>query len=76
MITRNELLEPDGRRIAITLSDDYRAVDGVYFPSTIDVFFPTESTRMVFELRNIRMNTELPDEVFNIRERIRELNLD
>ncbi|MCH7910053.1 MAG: hypothetical protein IIB38_10595 [Candidatus Hydrogenedentes bacterium] len=76
VITRNELLEPDGRRIAITLSDDYRAIDGIYFPSTINVFFPTESTRMIFELRNIRMNTEIPDEVFNIRERIRELNLD
>ena len=76
VITRSELLEPDGQRIAITLSDDYRAIDGIYFPSKVDVFFPTESTRMIFELRNIRMNTELPDEVFNIRERIRELNLD
>lgn len=76
VIIRNELLEPDGERIAITLSSDYRTFDGVHFPSTVDVFFPTEMTRMIFELRNVRMNVELPDEAFDIRERIRELNLD
>ena len=76
VIIRNELLEPDGQRIAITLSSDYRAFDGVYFPSKVDVFFPTQTTRMIFELRNIRLNGKFPDEIFNIRERIRELNLD
>jgi hypothetical protein len=65
----------DGKRIAITEAAKYSTLDGVLFPTQVDAFFPTEETRMTFVMRNIRLNTGLDDSYFDIRTRVRELDL-
>lgn len=74
VMLRNERLE-SGRTVAITTLDNYRVLGETVFPATVSAYFPTEATRMTFEMRNIRINTELPDEKFDIEARARELNL-
>lgn len=76
VVLRNELFDDDGALLAVTMSGDHHALDGIYFPARVDAYFPTESTRMTFEMRNIRLNVEIDDEFFDIRSRILELNLD
>lgn len=75
VIVRNVRLSEDGRVLAHTESSDYRELEGVLFPAVVDAWFPTEETRMRFEMRNIRLNVDLPDEEFNVRARAAELGL-
>ncbi|MCC6491376.1 MAG: hypothetical protein IT364_28055 [Candidatus Hydrogenedentes bacterium] len=67
VIVENERLSEDGITLALSTFADYQVVNGVRFPSKIDVTFPTESTRMTFEMRNIRVNTDqVNDTLFTI----------
>lgn len=75
VIVRNVFQGDTGDVIAITESGAYRDHDGILFPARVEAFFPTEATRMTFEMRNIRLNVPVPDEQFDIRARVRELNL-
>jgi len=75
VVVHNLLLGDAGRILAQTRLEEYSTLDGALFPAYIDAWFPTESTRMTFELRNIRLNTDIPDHYFNVRERAEELNL-
>lgn len=59
VVARSELLDDAGRTIALTTKGDYREVDGFRFPSRIEVQFPGENARMTFEMRNIKINTNL-----------------
>lgn len=68
-------LTDSGDVLAVTTLDEYTNVDGALFPTHVDAYFPTEETRMTFEMRNVKLNAEVSDEYFNIRERARELNL-
>lgn len=75
VVVRNVRLGPDGAELSITRLGDYRVVDGTRFPAWVEAYFPTESTRMTFEFRNVRLNVELADETFDVRARARELRL-
>lgn len=75
VVVRNEGLGEDGEPISVTLSTDYRMTDGIRFPARVETRFPTESTRMVFAFRNVRLNVDLPDETFDVGARARELRL-
>lgn len=75
VMKRDQRLSEDGRVLAETTLNDYHEIDGALFPAYIDAQFPTELTRMTFELRNVRINTEIAEKYFNVRERARELNL-
>ncbi len=75
VVVRNERLREDGTVLAVTTLEDYHELEGLYFPAIVDAWFPSEATRMRFEMRNIRMNLELPDDVFDVRGRAIELNL-
>jgi hypothetical protein len=75
VVTRNTRLDDIGNVIAVTELTEYHELGGIRFPALIDAYFPTEDTRMTFELRNIRPNYELTDADFDIEGRIRELNL-
>ncbi len=75
VLKRNTRLTDAGDVLAITTLDEYINVDGALFPTHVEATFPTEETRMTFTMRNVRLNAEVPDEYFNIRERARELNL-
>jgi hypothetical protein len=77
VVTENVRLGEGQRVLAITQLTDYRfdPEESVYFPSRIEAFFPTEETRMIFELRSIRINVELDEQKFDIRGRARELGL-
>lgn len=75
VVVRNTRLE-DGAPVAVTTLGDYRVRDAAPFPASIDVYFPTEETRLTLELRNMRLNVPLPEKVFDVRARARELNLD
>lgn len=77
VVVENVRLGVGGQVLAITQLSDYRLYpeESVYFPSRIEAYFPTEETRMLFELRGIRINIELDPEKFDIRRRARELGL-
>ena len=45
------------------------------FPEGVDVFFPTEETRMSFTLKDIRLNADMSSSTFDIQTRARELGL-
>lgn len=76
VVVENRRYNDDGTVLALTRLGDYRVLDGALFPAEVDGYFPTEATRMKFEMRNIRINTELPEGTFDIRTRARELGLD
>ena len=77
VVVENTRLGEEQQVLAITQLSDYRfdADEAVYFPSRIEAYFPTEKTRMIFELRRIRINVVLDDQKFDIQRRARELGL-
>ena len=75
VIARNTRIDKSAKVIAETNLDGYSAIDGTMFPTEIDAWFPTEETRMIFRMRNVQLNTALPDKDFDIRSRALELNL-
>lgn len=75
VVVRNVRLTDEGRVLAHTESTDYHELEGVSFPAVVDAWFPTEETRMRFEMRNIRLNVDLPDEEFDVQARAAELGL-
>lgn len=76
VVVRNVRFDDYGNVIARTALSEYREVDGIRFPSRIEADFPTEATRMIFELRNIRPNYEFTDADFDLEARIDELDLE
>ncbi len=75
VIARNERLDEAGRVLAETRLDDYHAIESAMFPAKVSAWFPTEATRMTFTMRNIQINTDLPQKHFDIRARALELQL-
>lgn len=67
VIVHNILKDADGAVLSETSMKNYVENAGVRFPSTVEAWFPGENTRMRFELRNVRINTGLPDSLFAIR---------
>jgi len=76
VLKQNTRFAETGEVLAITTLDEYTSVDGALFPTKVQATFPTEETRMKFTMRNVRLNVEVPDKYFDIRERARELNLE
>jgi len=74
VVVKNERIEA-GQTVAVTTKGDYRVVDGVRFPAYIDAQFPGEQTRLTFEMRKILPNTEIPDSLFDIKTRAREVGV-
>lgn len=75
VVVRNLRLGEAGRVLAETLLDHYSAIGPAMFPTKVEAWFPTEATRMTFTMRNIRLNTDLSGEHFDIRARALELQL-
>ncbi len=75
VIVRNVRLGDAGQIFAETRLGEYIVVDSTMFPTYVDAWFPTEATRMIFKMRNIKINIDLSEEDFDIRERARELQL-
>lgn len=66
VILESTLIDQGGEIVARTIRNDYAEKDGVRFPAYVDTSFPGEDTRLTFEMRNIRINTELPSSLFRI----------
>ncbi len=75
VVVRNLRFAEAGRFIAETRLGGYSAIGAAMFPTEIDAWFPTEATRMTFNMRNIQLNTDLSDKHFDIRARALELRL-
>ncbi len=75
VVVKNVRLDEDGKAIAEITLQDYVVAESIRFPSKVDAWFPTEATRMTFEMSNIRPNLPLGDELFDIDARARELQL-
>ena len=75
VVVRNVRAGEDGEVYAETTLAEYGLVEGVMFPAEVDAWFPTEETRMTFRMRNVQLNTKLPNQDFDIRSRALELNL-
>ena len=75
VVVRNVRLGDAGQIFAETRLGEYIVVDSTMFPTYVDAWFPTEATRMIFKMRNIKINIDLSEEDFDIRERARELQL-
>lgn len=68
VIVRNQRLGPDGEVISDTALSDYHEIDGVRVPASVDALFPGEQSRLTFEMRNIRINTDqVTDDLFTIK---------
>lgn len=67
VIVHNILTGTGGEVLSETSMKNYVESAGVRFPSSVEAWFPGENTRMKFELRNVRINTGLPDSLFAIR---------
>jgi hypothetical protein len=66
VILESTLLDREGEIVARTVRKDYAEKDGIRFPAFFETSFPGEDTRLTFEMRNIRINTELPGSLFRI----------
>lgn len=75
VVVRNIRMGDDGHILAETNLTGYSVLESTIFPTEIDAWFPTEATRMQFRMKNIQLNTELPEKYFDIRARASELNL-
>ncbi len=75
VVVLNVRLAEGGRVIAETRLAEYNAIGAAMFPTEVEAWFPTEATRMTFNMRNIQLNTDLPPETFDIRTRALELQL-
>lgn len=75
VITRHVRFDDYGNILAITTLGDFSKVEDALFPGTVQAEFPTEETTMTFEMRNIQLNAEIDEEVYDIRKRAVELNL-
>ncbi|NIA15958.1 MAG: hypothetical protein GWP08_17990 [Nitrospiraceae bacterium] len=76
VVVRNELLDDEGKVLAITESGDYTVKDGIRFPMSINAYFPPEDTRMTLTMRTVFPNADLDDALFDIESAARELGLD
>lgn len=65
-IVHSALTDASGRAFSDVTMDGYTDVSGVWMPSRIDARFPSEETRLALELRNIRVNIEIPESTFAI----------
>lgn len=74
VVIRNERYE-DNQLLAVTELGQYRVEEGIHFPAYVDAYFPTESTRMQFDLRTIHLNRPIDNAEFNVRQRAWELGL-
>ncbi|HIJ73910.1 MAG TPA: hypothetical protein HPP83_07395, partial [Candidatus Hydrogenedentes bacterium] len=67
VIARNDLLDKQGRPTLTVTMNDYADVDGVLFPRRVQVEFPDEgATLTVSRIRNIRVNLEMEDALFEL----------
>ncbi|MDZ4861750.1 MAG: hypothetical protein SGI88_22475 [Candidatus Hydrogenedentes bacterium] len=66
VIVGNVLRNSDGSPLSETRLSDFTENNGVRFPARSEAWFPIERTRLSFDLRNIRINTELDAALFNI----------
>lgn len=73
-VVRHERLE-EGTTVAVTTFADYRVQDSIRYPASVDTYFPSEDTRLTLSLRTMRLNLELPEDLFDVRGRALELNL-
>lgn len=65
VVVENTRLD-DGDTVAVTQLSDYRSIDGIEFPAYMDARFPGEDTRLVFDMRKIQLNADIPEERFRI----------
>jgi hypothetical protein len=65
-IVHNTLTDRSGTTLSDTVMSNYIEIAGVRIPTNVDANFPEERTRIKFELRNVRINTGLPDSKFAI----------
>ena len=66
VIVHSTLHAQDGAVLADTSMSGYGEFGGVRLPANVEANFPGEQTRLVFEMRNIQVNTNLPDSMFAI----------
>ncbi|HRT19522.1 MAG TPA: hypothetical protein P5318_05285 [Candidatus Hydrogenedentes bacterium] len=76
VVSHSERLDEDGRTLAVTLKNQYVDVEGIRFPSRMEVEFPLEQTRMTLDLRKVWPNTELGADWFDIKARARIAGVD
>ena len=65
-IVHNTLTDRSGTTLSDTVMSNYVEIAGARIPTNVDANFPEERTRIKFELRNVRINTGLPDSMFAI----------
>lgn len=75
VVVQNERFDLQGRVVAITRLGDYRVIDGVYLPASVEAVFPLEQTSMRLEFRQLKPNTPIEDKYFDIDGRAGELRI-
>jgi len=75
VIVRSEHVDRRGRTLSVTTLRDYRQFDGVNLPATVEAVFPLEKTSMTLAFRELKPNTDIEDQYFDINARARELGI-
>lgn len=71
IVRRSELLDREGRIVAITSKDAYHEQDGVRFPTQVESVFFVQDAFMRFDMRELFLNTPIDDTQFDILSRLR-----
>ncbi len=71
IVRRSELLDRDGRIVAVTRKDAYHEQGGVRFPTQVESVFPGQDALMRFDMRELFLNTPIDDAQFDIASRTR-----
>lgn len=72
-VVENVLYDETGSERARTTLSEYRQIDDIRFPAKVEAIFPAEGARMTFEMRNIRPNSEIDEDRFDIEAKLEQL---
>lgn len=63
-VIRFDSFNPDGSLRMKALLGDYRNINGCHVPQRIEVYWPRGDTRLILQLKGLRLNEELDPKIF------------
>lgn len=70
LLVRDELYAEDGTLRAVTVLGRYRRIQEMWLPTYLEAHYPMHETRMVMNLGNVKVNTELHPRMFVFPEKL------
>lgn len=70
LLVRDELYAEDGTLRAVTVLGRYRRIQEIWLPTYLEAHYPMRETRMVINIGNVKVNTELHPRMFVFPEKL------